>query len=650
MEDFRPFIEFDTILNNKNVLFDDRVETLIKVWKNIARMNLAKCVLENVVHVVDWAILHSLNSILIAEWNCYKEHGKNVQDAIKAAQKKLVKLNPNFHGRCERLMYVVKVPWTHSILMNLMKTKNARISSEEIEFFHYEQTYLISMRVKILCESRCQDLALNLVSAFMTCYKALENASSYLNASEDQFWYMFDIHIALLYHFRYRKGIKKMIDQVSLDEGLLLVKRFFNKQVQLLKLWKNCRKIALQATQLLLTRAVNENDKTLTKYLETYIGMCSTDNIFRDLCANIGYICSIVNSSVIYACCNVIQMRLDPKLKAFLVEMFVKGLTADMNELEHQKLLGDNGMVAVITSRLAGALVQLGQLFEDNLEVVKECVLTAFSLEPTEERLLLIESLAQRSGFEISHAEQDWKCLFHPPVLPSDELTWKCPECDDWMCKPQVEVPLRMNLTLNEAIHNSILGLPGPLCDDLIVCISNPRYQILKWHLPWNVLHRLCIMYLKDPQATKNLVTELKFVDIDYSIFEGIKKEPMEEITGIEKGYEKFLDKNYVPEEKVETQKISEEQSYENYVVEEEYDPNSLESLQKYLKLQRTPSIKIRPNKMLPNRSVPIKHGSRTTPKKNHHPLVDLRNITDGKIQKKQNHFGSIVSLRHLRA
>ncbi|CAH2015565.1 unnamed protein product [Acanthoscelides obtectus] len=56
-------------------------------------------------------------------------------------------------------------------------------------------------------------------------------------------------------------------------------------------------------------------------------------------------------------------------------------------------------------------------------------------------------------------------------------------------------------------------------------------------------------MYLHDPQNAKNLVTELKFVDIDYSMFKNIKTEPLDELAGIERGYEQYLDQNFVSDE-----------------------------------------------------------------------------------------------------
>nr|XP_023013436.1 uncharacterized protein LOC111503376 isoform X2 [Leptinotarsa decemlineata] len=229
--------------------------------------------------------------------------------------------------------------------------------------------------------------------------------------------------------------------------------------------------------------------------------------------------------------------------------MYIRALTSDMNELERQKDGNETEKATATTSRLAEAFCNLADFLDEHVKVARECVLTAFSLEPTKERLAKIETLARRSGFQVLDTGQEWKCKLHPPVLPTDEVTWICPECGDWMSKPDFNAPIKINMALNEALQNSVLGISEALCDDLVVCLSNPRYQILSWFLPWDDLHRLCIMYSQDSQTTKNFVTELKFVDIDYSIFKGIKREPMDELAGIERGYEQYLDHDFVSDD-----------------------------------------------------------------------------------------------------
>lgn len=269
-----------------------------------------------------------------------------------------------------------------------------------------------------------------------------------------------------------------------------------------------------------------------------------------------------------------------------------------MNELERQKDAKEDDKAEATTSRLAAAFCSLANFLKTHVNVARECVLTAFSLEPTRERLNNIEEFARNSGFKVLDTGQEWKCKLHPPVIPSDEITWICSECGDWMCKPQLNLP-KINMTLNEALQTSVLGISEALCDDLVVCLSNPRYQILSWFLPWDDLHRLCIMYLQDPQTTKNFVTELKFVDIDYSIFKGIKKEPVDDLAGIERGYEQYLDHDFVSGEESSSDSedsmsqdsrpysLGSDGAGENFYiplipVQQKSDPNTLKSLRMF--------------------------------------------------------------------
>ncbi|KAJ8923694.1 hypothetical protein NQ315_010275, partial [Exocentrus adspersus] len=542
------------IFNNKNESFEHKISSLIDVWKSVGDLNLSKFDIRHVIQIVEWAKLHALNIVLTAEWNTFKAtHQSRLLQEIEKAQCELLKLNAVFASRCKKLADVVKNPWEDAVLMKLMKTKDAEIGPEEIEFFCVETAYVISVRLNKLCESQCEDLALNLVTAFMNCHKLSKTQNFSLNATEIQMWFIFDIYIALLYKFQERQKIVVLLKELTFEEGLQLVRRFAKKRVKISKIWKNCHRVAILATQMYISQAVvkysDELKNILESYMEMYISLCNTETVLQDFPTSIRRISNLADAAGLYVFCDVIRRKAGTTLKTFVIEMYIRALTTDMNELERQKDANEQEKVTATTSRLAKAFCNLADFLDEHVKVARECVLTAFSLEPTKERLKHIEELAKRSGFQVLDTGQEWKCKLHPPVIPSDDVAWICPECGDWMCKPQLNIPLKINMALNEALQNSVLGISEALCDDLVVCLSNPRYQILSWFLPWEDLHRMCIMYLQDPQTTKNFITELKFIDIDYSIFKGIKREPLDELAGIERGYEQYLDQDFVSDE-----------------------------------------------------------------------------------------------------
>lgn len=93
-------------------------------------------------------------------------------------------------------------------------------------------------------------------------------------------------------------------------------------------------------------------------------------------------------------------------LKSLCIELYIRGLTTDMNELEQQKMKNDKEKVREAEVRLSDGFLKLADLVKDNVGVCRECVLTAFSLNPTRVCYERIKEMAVASG----------KCL----CLPAD--------------------------------------------------------------------------------------------------------------------------------------------------------------------------------------------------------------------------------------
>lgn len=234
-------------------------------------------------------------------------------------------------------------------------------------------------------------------------------------------------------------------------------------------------------------------------------------------------------------------------------------------------------------------MLQLADVLNDHINVCRECVLTSFSLQPTKDCLKKVEEIARKCGYEVLDTGQ-WKCKMHPPITEEDELALQCKDCGDFMAQLQLRQALNTNTAFSEALTADRLGLSPELCDDLVVVVCSPRYQLLSWLQRWKDLHRLCIMYLEDPERTKNVVTELKFLDIDYSIFMNIKREPESEGELI---YDNVIEPDYNPDfdeppkpkkKRGRKKKIKEPYEEENYLpyVAPKSDPQVLKTLRSF--------------------------------------------------------------------
>lgn len=338
---------------------------------------------------------------------------------------------------------------------------------------------------------------------------------------------------------------------MSLQEGYELVKRFTNKRVKISKVWRHSHKIAQMACQIFVTSAVmapvEQEGEKLKQLLDIWFTYKEDDADLKSLAEDIRRIVHAAESAEqMYIICEALHKKFSIRAKMILVELLVRGLTTDMNRLENLKHEENVDEATITKYRMSSAFDKLSRILEDKIEVARECALTGFSLTPTEERLKFIEDFARRSGCNVDETAKEWNCRLHPPTLPSDEVSWKCDVCGDYMSQPKLEAALNTtNTLLCEALRPEKLGLDPLLCDDLAVLLSSPKYHLLSWLLSWPDLHRMCVMYLRNPESVKNIVSVLEYAEPDYSLYmRPIKSEPIDEDdvpTGIEKGYEHFL-------------------------------------------------------------------------------------------------------------
>ena len=81
-----------------------------------------------------------------------------------------------------------------------------------------------------------------------------------------------------------------------------------------------------------------------------------------------------------------------------MVELYIRALTTDMNELENQKSKSNKEKVVETAQRLSQEFLKLADCVSDSVSIARECVLTAFSLHPTRACYDRIRDLAVACG------------------------------------------------------------------------------------------------------------------------------------------------------------------------------------------------------------------------------------------------------------
>lgn len=92
-----------------------------------------------------------------------------------------------------------------------------------------ENPVLLSVRLDILCESDCEDIALRLVKVCRKCSSAKDTRFSAM-CSPAQLEHWLDLHVALLhYEKRITEELHPLWDQLTFDEGYQLVRRLIDR-------------------------------------------------------------------------------------------------------------------------------------------------------------------------------------------------------------------------------------------------------------------------------------------------------------------------------------------------------------------------------------------------------------------------------------
>lgn len=127
---------------------------------------------------------------------------------------------------------------------------------------------MLTIRLEMLCEAKCEDIALKLLTVCRKCLQDPTDSRFLESCSALQQEQWLDLHVALIYGFdERREEVIPILKQLSLEDGYKLVKRFIDKgtsqnHVQSNSIcssphiWQYSLKIAELASQCLLTTAL----------------------------------------------------------------------------------------------------------------------------------------------------------------------------------------------------------------------------------------------------------------------------------------------------------------------------------------------------------------------------------------------------------
>lgn len=404
------------------------------------------------------------------------------------------------------------------------------------DFLDAEGDEMLLLRLEALCEDKCDDLALKLAAAYVK-HMNVSNVFNKFDINQIN-----DIVLVLLYKYDKTQEIIEKVKMMKLDDGLQLLQRFGDHCKSVKRIWKYSDKVIEIASHTILASAMvkvmtsEEDHKLLFDLISQWAlihipkfininSMAPIENMVRKI------IKTAESSLHVYIFTQVLRKQFGEKVKNLCVELYIRALTANMNEIEQQKITNDIAKINEAESILADGFLQLGELLSCNKYVCRECLLTAFSLKPTNEVLEKIKvHAAEYNNNNSTEAKQSF--------TSSEQSNSSWPRDSNRTPSSQENTNIDIGLNL---LDSELSGLAPHLADDLSTVISGPRCQLLSWSMGWEHLLKECEKYMADYNSSRHKNKELKFLNLDYSLFKDWPSQTMVS-TGIEKGYEHLVD------------------------------------------------------------------------------------------------------------
>lgn len=248
------------------------------------------------------------------------------------------------------------------------------------------------------------------------------------------------------------------------------------------------------------------------------------------------------------------------------MRIFCSELTKEINVLEHKKYdeTVDASIIIDLEKQTSQRYLYLGQILHDHPNLERECILTAFSMNPTYECFQLVCKLAeidQSTTQATTTATTMTTPTLTPTTVPATFTETSAVEATAATSSAHNEsidaLPTiaSADLLLNSKEYDasrapnrlldSLTCLSVSVRSDLVCLLTVPRIKNLNWLVPWSKLQKECEELLvteKKMKIVENTTAgandKLKYINLNYDDYKDFT--PFE-YPGIEKGYEIYV-------------------------------------------------------------------------------------------------------------
>ncbi|KAI5730980.1 hypothetical protein M8J77_002910 [Diaphorina citri] len=539
--------------------FNQKIVKLCETWS--AYNKILKELDNNHFHqsktLFQFILKYSLQNILDAKWaELSTEKQAALKENIQTCHHILEQKNWPEALYLSNVLRVVEEPWP-PIVVEIFDDKGT--PSEIQEYYKYEEGDIFIERIRMLC-SECEDLAYKLVKK---CYP--------LSNQQDR-TVLHDVRLILMVRQDNLDTLTTELNLLKPSDGVDFVKRLIGYE----KLSKVCTymsnvhaqigSVLLQAIHLIMVNFMGQPqvDSNYQELCVIWVDKIFTGNKSFKLIQSLGDMSN--SSDHLFILTEEIMKKFADIDLPFCIELFTRATTININEFSSTKISKEEKQK--LSEVLCKRFLRLAELFHSCHGIRKECILTAFTLYPTQE---LLKQIVKLCGFLpssntvikqeiISDDENEQTAM---DVDYSDNIN---DQCDD-IIYVQSTRPLDAlnNDPKGKILTDSInydcleapniisrdgeqLGLSKTLCDDLSILLLGSRQgNYISWAMDNKELQDACVEFMKNFE-TQYEERELNYLKVDYSKFDNLPRPEVDEYCGIEKGYEIFLEEEE-PEE-----------------------------------------------------------------------------------------------------
>ncbi|XP_022121438.2 uncharacterized protein LOC110997542 isoform X2 [Pieris rapae] len=566
-----------------------RTHCVCEAWRRIHSL-CSHCAPATHPHLLSWLQRHTASTVLQTEWTKCEDQHALLAEAIDAfledCSTAISKRNgvakyweQQLQTRAHWFKSILPNPWGHPVLKALLDSEQSPSDKQILEWLKEERGVMFVTRLRQMAALKsCVDLALRLATAVMQrtrlCTRRIPDIEqiesqkeSAEHVSEDSFagvlnndagftpeiWeFLTDLEFVLLHKATQRSTCIDLAKQVPFRKACQLVERLQNRpniSPTEKKLWKNAKEVALLIAQVVITRCMVVPTCRGAVLMALYgcsrsiVRLMTEDQLGA---ASVALAAPAATAHHLHTMAAAVHKQLQGERTQFTCQLYVRAITAGMNELEKLKLDKNKSAEARFTEKtLATWFKNLGTLLCQSSRLKYECVLTAFSVHPSPG---MYEEVKNAPHLEPIKELQE----------PNHEST---SEFGSWATDSRTQTnfvktseTLNLKKTQKQANVLSIaifsegesLGLGSELCNDLAVLLSGPRVKTLTWDMEREALLDNCKTYMRKTDfGTRALSTELKYLNLDPRSFQHLPEEDENEddiYYGIEKGYEHLVE------------------------------------------------------------------------------------------------------------